>query len=67
MAIALDKFKNIRFDSTFKVDAHEYKNLNVHRAIFKLYGNGEVFSTNEFEKFKDEIRLNIKTSIFKVY
>ena len=65
MALTLDKFKKISFDSIFKVDAYEYKTPNVHRAVFKMHGNGETFSAKEFEKFREEIRLNIKISSFK--
>ena len=65
MALTLDDFNEIRFDSAFPVEASEYKNPNVHRAVFKLNGNGESFSTKEFEAFREEIKLNIKISGFK--
>ncbi len=65
MALTLDDFKEIRFDSAFNVEASEYKDLNVHRAVFKLNGSGEPFSTKEFEALREEIRLNIKISGFK--
>ena len=60
MALTLDKFEDIRFESVFDIKASEYKNPNIHRAIFKINRNGDEFTTEDFEKLREEICLNIK-------
>ena len=65
MALVLGDFEEIHFDSTSNVEASEFKNPNIHRAIFKVLGNGDAFSREEFETLREDIRLNIKMSGFK--
>ena len=65
MTLTLEKFEGIHFDSTFDVEASEFKTPNIHRAMFKVRGNGDTFSREEFQRFREEIRLNIKMSGFR--
>lgn len=61
-AMTLKDFKPIDFKSRFQICVWEHKNLNHHRAVLHLKGNGETFGDESFATLLQEIASQIAIS-----